>query len=54
MRKTVSRDCDQVQHKSDCTTKEDCYRFEIIDLGLYYVAKIRVLISCAVTMQVFS
>ena len=33
MRKPVLGVSDQVQHKLGCTTIEDCYRLEILDLG---------------------
>ena len=47
---------DQARHKADCTTTEDGYRLEILDLGrrgqgvyhLYHIAKTNALIICAV------
>ena len=56
-RKLVFRVSDQVQHKAGCTTTEDGYRLEILDLGRrgmvrsIHAAKSKALISCVVTAQ---
>ena len=49
--KLVFRVCDQVQHKSGCTTTEDGFGFRKLRNCTIYIAKIKALISCAADLQ---
>ena len=57
VRKMVFGASDVVQHKPGCTTKEDRYRLEILDLGnrgvifLFMKRKQKVFTCCALTAQ---
>ena len=42
---------DEVKHKRGCATAEDSLRLDILDVCNNFVAKIKALISCAVTVK---
>ena len=51
LRKPVFEVTDEVKHKRGCATAEDSLRLDILDVCNNYVAKIKALISCAVTVK---